>query len=116
MAPPHSWIRTGCYPMEKFSSFQEIWLVTIEYVRPSGEHHRPNRLRALESRSGRTLDTIGDELRGMAAPPFDAESVLVVAYDAAALLGCFLTLAWALPRNVLDLEAEFRCHASGLNE
>jgi hypothetical protein len=51
---------------------------------------------------------------GAASPfPIGADS-LFVAYYASAELGCFKTLGWSMPANVLDLFAEFRNLRNGL--
>ncbi|MEO5345822.1 MAG: DNA polymerase [Magnetococcus sp. YQC-9] len=51
----------------------------------------------------------------MTTPPFAVdEETLFVAYYASAELGCFLSLGWPLPANILDLCVEFRNHTNGL--
>jgi DNA polymerase I len=116
MVPLRSPNRRGCRSVDKLSPSGEVWLMTFDHDRPSGENPRPKRFRAREARSGRTLDLASDELWGIHASPLLAEGSLLAVYDAPAALGCFLELGWRLPPTVLDLEAEFRCHVSGLNE
>jgi hypothetical protein len=55
-----------------------------------------------------------DELRRLHQAPFDVgPDVVVVAYMAAAEMGCFLELGWKLPINVLDLFVEHRVETNG---
>lgn len=57
-----------------------------------------------------------DELRALSSPPFDIDDEhMVVAYNAAAEMECFMSLGWEQPRHVLDLYAEFRCATNGLH-
>jgi DNA polymerase-1 len=101
----------------KVKSFSEIWLISSEFERPSGERPLPTTLRAREVHSGRSLVIDMTQRVGAAEPllPYDSGS-LFVAYDAPASLGCLLSLDWPLPARILDLEVEFRCHISGMNE
>ena len=102
---------------DKLSKYPELWSVCFDFDRPDGSPPRPTRLRGFDSPSGRSLDVARDEFRGMVAPPLFARGKgLLVAYDAPSTLGCMLSLGWDLPADVLDLEVEFRCHCSGLNE
>jgi DNA polymerase I len=55
-----------------------------------------------------------DELRRLNQAPFDVgPDAVVVAYMAAAEMGCFLELGWKLPVNVLDLFVEHRVETNG---
>lgn len=55
------------------------------------------------------------DLQQLIAPPFPTgEGALCVAYYASAEMDCFRVLGWALPDNLLDLFAEFRCLTNGL--
>lgn len=48
-------------------------------------------------------------------PPYPiGETDLFVAYYSSAEWSCHLALNWALPVNVIDLYAEFRCMTNGL--
>ena len=48
-------------------------------------------------------------------PPYTIEETdLFVAYYSSAEWSCHLALNWALPVNVIDLYAEFRCMTNGL--
>ena len=103
--------------MDELERFDEVWVVAFDHERPPGENPDPFRLRARELKTGRTLDLDREALRGARTPPFrDGVSPVLVAYGAPAALGCFLELGWGLPHSVLDLEAEFRNHLSGLND
>ena len=51
----------------------------------------------------------------MHKPPFSiARDSLFVAYYASAEIGCYLSLGWPMPVNVLDLYIEFRNLTNGL--
>lgn len=94
--------------------FDEIWCVDFEFSAPSGERPRPICLVALEVREGRMLRVWEEDLRALRVPPFGiGPRSLVVAYYASAEMGCHLALGWAMPENVLDLFAEFRCMTNG---
>src|SRR5438270_794175 len=80
---------------------------------PAVGNPRPRALWAREARTGRTVEM---RLEPDSSPLPVAARSLIVAYDAPAALGCYLSLGWPLPPRVLDLEAEFRWHVSGLNE
>ncbi len=93
--------------------FEEIWLVDFEFRSPPGCRPEVICLSAKEFRSGRQLLLWADELGK--EPPFDmSERSLFVAFYASAELGCFRSLAWAQPKRILDLFAEFRCLTNGL--
>ena len=103
--------------MGKLSIFQDIWLVDVEFNQFCGENPTPTSLHAHAARGGRDIKLdLGDSTRNEPAPIVFGERSLLVAYDAVSVLGCFLSLGWKFPVNVLSLEAEFRCHVSGLNE
>ena len=94
--------------------FAEVWLIDFEFTAPDGETPRPVCLVAHEVRSNRRLRVWEDELRAMKQPPFSVgPESLVAAYYASAEIGCFLTLGWTLPTNVLDLFVEFRSLTNG---
>ncbi len=99
----------------ELSRFSEIWVAVFKYQHPSGENYRPKLLQAEEIISGRTVFLDHTQLQRLQSPPIPGiGDGLIVTYDAPALLGCFLSLGWDLPYAILDLHAEFRCHASGL--
>lgn len=55
------------------------------------------------------------DLQQLRSAPFPTgEGALCVAYYASAEMDCFRVLGWALPGNLLDLFAEFRCLTNGL--
>jgi DNA polymerase-1 len=96
------------------SFFTSIWLVDFEYSAPSGELPKVVCMVAREFFTGRTLRYWRDELLAMREPPFNiGADALLVAYYASAEIGCFLTLGWSLPENILDLFTEFRCLTNG---
>jgi DNA polymerase I len=69
---------------------------------------------ARELRSGRELNIWGDELRRRSTAPLNTgPDSLLVAYAAAAEIGCFLELGWRPPVNILDLFAEHRVETNG---
>jgi DNA polymerase-1 len=79
----------------------------------SGERPRPVCMVAKELYSGETWRLFRGEFGS--APPFPINSdVLFVAYYASAELGCFKSLSWPMPANVLDLFTEFRDRTNGL--
>lgn len=95
--------------------YGEVWAVDFEYAASPGERPDPICMVGRELVSGRTLRLWREDLRQLRAAPFAADAdVLVVAYYASAELGCFLSLGWPLPVNVLDLFTEFRNATNGL--
>jgi DNA polymerase I len=96
--------------------FREIWVLDFEFEAPDGERQRPVCMVAVELRSGLTLKLWRDNLEQLRLhPPFDTgPGNLFVAFYASADLGCFLTLGWPVPTNILDLFAEFRLQTNGL--
>ncbi|MGO9122862.1 MAG: DNA polymerase [Desulfomonilaceae bacterium] len=94
--------------------FKEIWLYDFEFGQEEGERPRPICLVAHEMNSSKRLRIWESELLGLSRPPFDlGKENLFVAYFASAELGCHLALEWPLPKDVLDLYAEFRCLVNG---
>ena len=56
-----------------------------------------------------------EDLYQLKASPFPVdETAVIVAYFASAEMICFKALGWPMPRNVLDLYAEFRNRTNGL--
>jgi hypothetical protein len=101
--------------MCRLDDFAEVWLADFEFTEPPGERPSPLCLVARELRTGRTIHLWRNSLRRYIQAPFNTGPLaLFVAYLASAELGCFLELRWPLPRNVLDLYAEFRLLTSGL--
>ena len=97
------------------SQFNKVWLVDFEFSAPPGERPRVLCLVAREYRTGQTIKLWEDDLRSMDRPPFSIDTAsLYVAYYASAEIGCHLSLGWPLPKNLLDLFAEFRNNRNGL--
>ena len=95
--------------------FEQVWLVDFEFVANGGDVQRPVCMVAREHLTGQEIRMWEDELAELRSAPFDTgpRSVLV-AYYASAELGCFQTLGWPDPANVIDLFAEFRVETNGL--
>jgi DNA polymerase-1 len=88
--------------------FEEVWCVDFEY-RQDGGLPVPICMVGREYRTGREIRLWRDDLLGLRTAPFDGgPKACLVAYVAAAELGCFLTLGWPLPANVLDLAQEHK--------
>lgn len=95
-------------------NFEEIWLVDFEFRAPEGERPEPVCMVAMEYRTMRTVRLWWDDLLRMPKAPFRTDKCsLVVAYYASAEIGCFLTLGWPLPVNLIDLYPEFRTLTNG---
>jgi DNA polymerase-1 len=89
------------------SAFKKIWCVDFEFQSLPGEIPRPICVVALEVNTGERVELSGNELLATKTCPYSVGSdTLVVAYLAAAELGCHLSLGWPLPENILDLYAE----------
>jgi DNA polymerase-1 len=88
-----------------------VWFVDFEFS-GTGEGERPTPICcvAREWHSGQTFRLWEDELT--ACPYGTGEDSVLVAYAAAAELGCHLALDWPMPANVLCLHAEYRCHVN----
>ena len=100
--------------VESLESFSEIWLVDFEFFVGEGGLPEPLCMVASEYQSGRV---IRKWLEGTPPekPPFSlGPESLYVAYYASAELGCHLALGWGMPRNILDLFAEFRVLMNGV--
>lgn len=93
-----------------------VWLVDFEFHPLHGKEGNPPFpvcMVAHDLISNRTLRLWRDELVKLSAAPFPTdESALLVAYYSSAEIGCFLTLGWATPVNVLDLYICFRIHTN----
>jgi hypothetical protein len=70
---------------------------------------------ARDLKTGETWRLFREQLSKIDAPPFPTgDDAIIVAYYASAEIGCFLSLGWPLPENILDLFTEFRCFTNGL--
>ncbi len=93
--------------------YSKIWCLDFEFRAPDGERPAVRCLVAIEYHSGQTIRLWRDELSE--TPPFPiVEFPLLVAYYASAEMGCFLSLGWNLPPNLLDLYVEFKRKHNGL--
>ena len=87
---------------------RRVWFVDFEFSGTSeGEHPRPICCVAQEWHSGQTFRLWEDELA--ACPYGTGTDSLLVAYGAAAEIGCHIALGWPEPVNIFDAFAEFRC-------
>ena len=90
-----------------------IWAVDFEFTALPGERPAPICMVARELRSGTVIRIWQDQFGP--TPPFPiGPDALLVAFNAAAELGCFRALGWPMPARILDLSAEFRDRTSGL--
>ncbi len=95
--------------------FKSITLIDTEYRAPDGELPEPHCLVAMNFPSGAVSRYWADDLAELSAAPFPVDGgALVVGYYASAEWSVFRQLGWALPANILDLFAEFRCLTNGL--
>lgn len=95
--------------------YREIIVADFEFRGAPGERPEPVCMVAHEVRSGRTIRLWGDELFSSTCPYSTAIDTLFIAYYASAEMGCHLALGWPMPKNVLDLYAEFRTQTNGMN-
>jgi DNA polymerase I len=94
--------------------FCETWAVDFEYRSDPGECPWVVCMVGRELNSGREIRLWRDELLTLDRAPFDVgPNSAIIAYYAAAELGCFLELGWPLPANVIDLFAEHRVETNG---
>lgn len=94
--------------------FRQIWCVDFEFQTGGGNRPQPICMVAKEITSGQTIRLWKNELDTMCRAPFGlGEDIVVVAYMAAAEMGCFLELGWRLPEHVLDLFVEHRVETNG---
>jgi DNA polymerase-1 len=92
--------------------YDEIIFADIEFVAPPGERPQVVCVAWHEYASGITRSLWIDELGPL--PPYRTDGrVLFVCFVANAEIGCHLALGWPVPRNVIDLSAEFRCLTNG---
>jgi DNA polymerase I-like protein with 3'-5' exonuclease and polymerase domains len=97
-----------------FSLPWQLWACDFEYYGTDGGGHPvPLCMVARELGTGRLIRQWHGEFG--ARPPFPVdESAVLIAYNAAAELGCFKALGWPMPAWVLDLSPEFRAETNGL--
>ena len=91
-----------------FEEYDAIWDVKFAFSQPPGEVPAPFYLVAEDVHTGQRIHLTGNDLQ-KSMPPFTTEErSLFIGYDAAVEWGCFLSLGWPLPKQVLDLYVEFR--------
>lgn len=93
--------------------YREIVVADFEFRAAPGERPEPVCMVAREMNSGRTIRLWGEELTSTPCPYSTAADTLFVAYYASAEMGCHRALGWPMPKNVLDLYAEFRVQTNG---
>ena len=85
----------------------------FEFGGQAGNRPRPVCMVAKELRTGQTWRLWRGEFDSV--PPFPiGTDALFIAYYASAELGCFRSIGWPMPANVLDLFVEFRNRTNGL--
>lgn len=90
--------------------YKQVTAMDFEFQALPGENPKPICLVTRDVETGATRRFWEDDLREMREAPFPiGEDSLSLAYYASAEMGCFLTLGWKFPVNVLDLFTEFRC-------
>jgi DNA polymerase I len=92
--------------------FARIILEDFEFISAPGE--RPDVVCGVfhDVSTGQTTKLWRNQLG--AQPPYDLGSdTLVVSFVFNAEGACHLSLGWPLPKNVLDLSPEFKCHVNG---
>jgi DNA polymerase family A len=100
--------------MNQLTRFRSVWVGDTEFGGAPGDIPAPRCAVFHEVHSSETVRMWEDELHAPAAPSWLTEpDNLFVAFFASAELGTFLALGWPLPRQVLDLYAEFRCLTNG---
>ncbi len=103
--------------MADLSRFKQVNLVDFEFGSAPGSHPAPVCVVFHDLVSGRRQRIRQDELLRMPAPPYDCgPNSLFVAYYSSAELTCHIALGWPMPRNILDLFAEFRCETNGTGQ
>jgi DNA polymerase I len=85
----------------------------FEFGGHAGNRPRPVCMVAKDLRSGQTWRLWRGEFGSVPPFPIGANTVFVAFY-ASAELGCFQTLNWPMPADVLDLFVEFRNRTNGL--
>ena len=92
--------------------FARVILEDFEFVSVPGE--RPDVVCGVfhDLGTGQTIRLTRDQLTDR--PPYDiGPDTLVVCFVANAEMACHLSLGWPIPKNILDLSAEFKCHVNG---
>lgn len=93
-----------------------VWFVDFEFHSNGREGNPPVPvcMVAQELLTGKTLRLWQDDLSKLKTAPFPTgETSLLVSYYASAEMGCFLSLGWSMPKNVLDLFISFRILTNG---
>jgi DNA polymerase I len=91
--------------------FPRVILEDFEFVPLSGE--RPDVVCAVfhDLRTGQTKRLWRDQFTNQL--PYDPERDLVVVFVANAEVACHLALGLPIPKHILDLSPEFKCHVNG---
>nr|WP_315473028.1 DNA polymerase [uncultured Undibacterium sp.] len=95
------------------SQYKKVWVADFEFRAADGHQPEPVCLVAKELRSGKIIRLWGSDLN-RPSPPFSIDDdTLFVAFYASAEMNCHLALHWQMPKNILDLYAEFRVITNG---
>jgi hypothetical protein len=96
-----------------FARFSCVILEDFEFISASGE--RPDVLCGIFHDLGAGQTTrLWREPDDQLIPPYDlGPDTLVVSFVFNAEGVCHLSLGWPLPKNILDLSPEFKCHVNG---
>jgi hypothetical protein len=96
-----------------FARFPRVILEDFEFIAAPGE--RPDVIcGAFHDLSTGQTTRLWREPDDRLTPPYDlGPDTLVVSFVFNAEGVCHLSLGWPLPRNVLDLSPEFKCHVNG---
>jgi len=92
--------------------FARVILEDFEFISVPGE--RPDVVCGVfhDLDTGQTLRLTREQLTER--PPYDiGPDTLVVCFVANAEMACHLSLGWPIPKNILDLSPEFKCHVNG---
>ncbi len=101
---------TGPGTLDQFDS---VLAITFVSTQPEGGTPEPVCFVAKDVRSGE-LYRPGGNLSRTSCPKFlSAARILLVSYNATAVMACLLALGWPTPMGILDLSAEFKCETSG---
>jgi hypothetical protein len=98
-----------------FARFPRVILEDFEFIAAPGE--RPDVICGVfhDLRTGQITRLWRDQPNQVDQPPYDFgdPATLAGSFVFNAEGGCHLSLGWPLPRNVLDLSPEFKCHVNG---
>ena len=96
-----------------FARFPRVILEDFEFIAAPGE--RPDVIcGAFHDLSTGQTTRLWREPDDQLSPPYDlGGDTLVVSFVFNAEGGCHLSLGWPLPKNILDLSPEFKCHVNG---